>query len=263
MMNRKRKKRPRNVVYKICNIMDKIKFWMKIKPNKLVIVSGADTSHFQSLVQFLESVKLFESNSHLLIFDLGLTEKESCFLKESFPDIDYRVFDYSRYPSYFNITVNAGQYAWKPIIVSDVLDEFKSSVVWFDAGSVLTQPLFQIRKALRKFGYYSPIASFSQSIRKWTHPKTLDFLNCEESLLDEKQIAASVVAVKWDRPKVLKLIKKWKECALIKECIAPEGSSRDNHRQDQAVLTVLAYQYGFAQIIPQRFLGFKLHQDID
>jgi len=33
------------------------------------------------------------------------------------------------------------------------------------------------------------------------------------------------------------------ECALRRECIAPEGSDRSNHRQDQAVLTILYCKY--------------------
>lgn len=31
---------------------------------------------------------------------------------------------------------------------------------------------------------------------------------------------------------------------MDKDCIAPEGSNRDNHRQDQAALSVLAHMYG-------------------
>jgi hypothetical protein len=40
------------------------------------------------------------------------------------------------------------------------------------------------------------------------------------------------------------LARPWYECALTRQCIAPDGSNRRNHRQDQAALTVLAYLSG-------------------
>ena len=43
----------------------------------------------------------------------------------------------------------------------------------------------------------------------------------------------------------MKLIKEWAEYSQIEECIAPIGSNRFNHRQDQAVLTLLIYLNNF------------------
>ena len=47
----------------------------------------------------------------------------------------------------------------------------------------------------------------------------------------------------------------WRECSLDVECIAPSGSHRGNHRQDQAALTVLAWLHGLhatctRQVVP-------------
>ena len=42
------------------------------------------------------------------------------------------------------------------------------------------------------------------------------------------------------------LVEPWVRCARVEACIAPPGSNRRNHRQDQAALTVLAHQAGVA-----------------
>ena len=46
----------------------------------------------------------------------------------------------------------------------------------------------------------------------------------------------------WDQREAT--LRGWRECSLDVECIAPSGSHRGNHRQDQAALTVLAWRHG-------------------
>jgi len=40
-------------------------------------------------------------------------------------------------------------------------------------------------------------------------------------------------------PVVHRLVRRWKDLALQEDVIAPPGSNRSNHRQDQALLTLL------------------------
>ena len=35
------------------------------------------------------------------------------------------------------------------------------------------------------------------------------------------------------------IVRRWHQCALQRCCIAPEGSNKTNHRQDQTALSVL------------------------
>ena len=39
------------------------------------------------------------------------------------------------------------------------------------------------------------------------------------------------------------LLREWRACSLDLECIAPGNSTRRDHRQDQAALTVLAWKH--------------------
>ena len=68
-------------------------------------------------------------------------------------------------------------------------------------------------------------------------------------------------------PAVMALLREWRRCALIKDCIAPPGSNRRNHRQDQALLSILIHRYlaGFNPplTLEDRFLDFTAWNDRD
>jgi Protein of unknown function (DUF1647) len=229
--------------------------------DSLVIVTGADSSHYKSLCQFLSSLFFHEPDIKAVVFDLGLIELQRQYLKDAFSSIELRLFDYSQYPDYFDIKINAGEYAWKPVIFCDTLNEFKCCVCWMDAGNLVTQPLFWLRRITSALGMYSPRSR--GLISDWTHPKTLEFLKPSNKLLEKPNLSGACIAAIYQNPKARDVVNKWKECALTKECIAPKGSNRKNHRQDQAVLSVLAHQSGITENMPTRYYGVKIHQDVD
>ena len=63
--------------------------------------------------------------------------------------------------------------------------------------------------------------------------------------------------------KMKDLLLDWNEFSLRKEVIAPKGSNRLNHRQDQAILSVLIHQHGFSRLTPRthKIFGILRHQD--
>ena len=231
---------------------------------ELVIISGADSSHFKSLCQFTESALKQEPNSKIIIFDLGFEKSQIDFFSNKFPEVTLRTFDYSKYPSYFNIKINAGEYAWKPVLINDVLNEFKCNVCWMDSGNLIIKPLVTIRKIISIYGFYSTITK--GKISDWTHIKTLELLNANNSeLLKKKNISGACIAINYKNEEAKKLIQNWSKYAQIKEYIAPEGSNRTNHRQDQALLSVLLNKTmpKVAALMNKRKVGFKTHKDID
>lgn len=228
--------------------------------SELVIITGADSTHYKSLNQFLSSLYTHEPVVSVVVVDLGLTQLQKQCIRDRFPLAEFRLFDYSKYPDYFNIKVNAGEYAWKPVIFREILNEFKCSVCWMDAGNIITKPLFYIRRITQKIGMYSPYSS--GCISDWTHPKTLKYLNVPNVLFNKPNLNGACIAVDYQNSKARNIVNQWGICAMERDCIAPAGSNKSNHRQDQAVLSVLAHQSGITKNMPGSILGFKIHQDI-
>jgi len=253
------------LVVEMKTVLLKLRLLFYRSKQKLVIVTGADSSHFKSLYQLLDSLDVYEKNTKTIVFDLGISTKERDVIKKKFPNFELRIFDYTQYPSYFNIKVNAGEYAWKPVIINDILNEFKTSVCWLDAGNVVVKPLINLRKIIEINGFYSPFSK--GNISDWTHSKTLKYLGVSDNkyILKQLNLNGACVSVNYNEINSRRVIQKWSDCAKNKDCIAPKGSSRENHRQDQAVLSTLVYKHlpKIGKKMMYKKLGFKTHQDID
>ncbi|MBN2084368.1 MAG: DUF1647 domain-containing protein [Anaerolineales bacterium] len=226
-----------------------------------VMVTGADRTHFKSLCNLLRSVAKWEPGMRCIVYDLGLEPDQRSELAGSFPGREVRRFDYSRYPPYVNIRINKGEYAWKPVIFAEVFQECRCSVAWFDAGNLLYEPLHWMRKAVQAKGFYSPLAK--GTVEEWTHPATLAFLKADPSMYGKPNLAGYCVAANFRFPKARLFVERWRECALARDCIAPEGSNRYNHRQDMSVLSILAHQMRLPLYLSRFRLGFDCQQDVD
>ena len=184
----------------------------------------------------------------------------------------YFSFDFSAAPAHFALARET--YAWKAEIVGrEVLDDEASRgfnpVFWLDAGDRLTTPLDKILGKVRENGASS--ADASGYALMWTHPLMLQFflerhwIRAADIGPQDTPCAGGVVALDRDNVRTLsRFVRRWRACAWREECIAPAGSSRANHRQDQAALTLLF----IAADVPQRChydtpisLGVLTHAD--
>lgn len=237
---------------------------------KLLIITGASQNHHKSLQQFLTTVDF--NRFDCIVFDLGLAPDTYSNIQARFPSAQYRVFDYAKYPTYYNININAGEYAWKPAIINEVLHEIKAGsssveiLLWCDAGNkIINSSLYRIISATYTSKIYSPTSS--GNIRRWTYPVSYRWfgISDDSTFLNHTNRNGAILAFNITDTNVCSLIERFAECASIKECIAPEGSSRQNHRQDQAVFTILYYQFFERCPYPRedRYLDISIHNDID
>lgn len=226
----------------------------------MVIATGADHSHAKSLVQLLESLARYEPETSVIVWDLGLTHDDIETIKSANKLARIERFKFDEYPRHFRMEVNAGEYAWKPAIINETLHSGSSAVCWMDAGNMLVSNLHWIRRVLNGNGFYSPDST--GLIRQWTHPSTIQYLHADKATVNQYNLNGACIAFA-NSPENKEFVERWLGCAMDKECIAPKGSSKANHRHDQSVLGILAHQSGLATHSPRIKLGFITHQDRD
>jgi hypothetical protein len=208
----------------------------------MYIITGASDNHYVTLMNMINSFMKYNDRHKLIIYNLGLEETKWTHIKEKYnhQDFIFKVFDYSKYPEWFNINIQAGHYAWKPTIIYNTFLEYTDEIiVWMDAGNVINANLQQLEDFIIHNYIYS--ATSGGTIQEWTHHLTIKYLDCTNTGNENRNGACLGFNTKIGLVK--DFITEFYNCALDKNCIAPEGSSRKNHRQDQSVFTILFYKY--------------------
>ncbi|KAG2220185.1 hypothetical protein INT45_005358 [Circinella minor] len=236
------------------------------------IVTASSANHLCSLENFLYSLDELrdqvESFPRIVVYNIGMNRTQLPVLDQLVDNgliDDLHTFDYFKYPRFWDVAINAGEYAWKTGIVAEAAEKYDGVLVWLDAGNMVTADFLTNAPNLVKDhgGFWSPRSSYRMS--RWTHPGMLDYFG--ESM-DEygKYANCNGAAVGFDVANATikaNIVDEWLECGLRKRCIAPPGSSRLNHRQDQAVLTYLAYKNGFkCTRNPSKYYGLQIHRDV-
>lgn len=221
----------------------------------LTFVTASDTSHARSLVNLITSIRLETPAAQVVIFDLGMTRSELRNLKGTFPMVKVEPFPYEEFPDYFDVRVEAGQYAWKAQCVERVAVHSSGDLFWIDAGCVVTGGLKRVRKVLGRRGVFADKTVGPSS--RWTHPLTFAALDAgrEEVELTRDQLAATFIGFRVGSSNADRLISAWAQYSRDRNIIAPPGSSRINHRQDQSIFSILMYRI-LAESTPKRLLSF-------
>lgn len=218
----------------------------------MIVVTAASSNHFGALRYMLDSLRALKARVEC--YDLGLAPREVRALPR-WAGLFYHKFDFAAYPPHLNVEVAAGEYAWKPVIVADVADAERRSpsprhVLWADAGSYF-EALEPIADAIDRSGGIW-LRRSSGTVADWTHPGMFAFLGEDGSrFADRPNADATLVGLATGHASAgvrdaayRDIIAPWAACANARDCIAPAGSSRRNHRQDQAVLTYLVHKAG-------------------
>ncbi|KAI7902094.1 uncharacterized protein BX663DRAFT_81485 [Cokeromyces recurvatus] len=240
------------------------------------IITGSSANHVCSLENFLYSLHQFRPEIEpdqfpkVVVYNIGLNRTQLPILEQLQHNglIDEVImFDHERYPRFWDVAIDAGQYGWKTGIINDARVRYGGVLVWLDAGNQVTKDfILNIKQIILEdpfYGFWSPKSAYGMG--KWTHRGMFKFFGADEKIYKYKS-NCNGAAIGFDTTNstiVNTIIIPWFECALQKNCIAPPGSNRANHRQDQAVLTYLAYLNGHKCIIhPREFYKLQTHRDV-
>jgi hypothetical protein len=204
-----------------------------VADGKLTIVTGASQNHARPLRHLLESLDRHEPGTRVIVYDLGLARGTAARLRgDGRRLVRFRFEDYPPHVDAANLLT----YAWKPAIVREAMLAYGLPLLWLDAGDLVHERLDRVRAEMARIGFHSPRSD--GTIEKWCHPSTITALQIEPDILRMRNRNGAMVGFA-DSPLARELACAWYDLSMRPEVICPPGSSRDNHRQDQTVLSVL------------------------
>ena len=119
--------------------------------SKITIVTGASSREFLDLLNLIDSLGVFEPNTRLVIWDLGLRPCQVRFLCDRLESLKVllviKEFRFTFYPLYFRSIKGI----WKPVLLKYVVDEY-GTALWFDPEQRIRRPLGHIFTAIEQHG---------------------------------------------------------------------------------------------------------------
>lgn len=225
---------------------------------ELLIITGSSSNHFYPNINCMYTILLYDIQTSIVFVDYGISERELKNLGNTFESINklykqynstaqlyYRKFNFANFPAFFNIhSLSVGGYSWKVVSYTDVLEECQGPLLWTDAGTLLNPSMFKEIEYMKENGIYSP--SSPGTIGDWVYPRSIQFMKQHKLIekVDKKKsmCTGGYLFMDGKNQTILKrIIYPLLQCAYTEKCIVPKPSTRLDHRQDQAILTLLIH----------------------
>ena len=223
------------------------------------VVTAADGSHLGPLVCFLRAMASVE-DVHLRVYNLGgldapkhmalMRAAGSAFTLEQ---LEWPVLPAFAKPNHTRTTesMRKGHYAWKVALIA-------AEVARTANGECLVYLDAEVEPSARLLSRFCTLASASGGmasptspglLREWMHAgmpswleRNVPSMHARATLAKSEQSCdAGMLAFIGGTTTARWLASVWLGCAMVQSCIAPDGSSRGNHRQDQSALSLFVY----------------------
>jgi hypothetical protein len=218
------------------------------------IITAADDSYANTIIDF---INIFPCDmSKFILYDLGFNRinlEKIIYLQKKYNFI-LKKFDYTNYPEHVDLKKYNGlncSYAFKPIILYNeaIQDCNKDKIlIWMDSANRFTlNNINDIVNITISQGIYSPISANPNTIEsiELNNHRTVSYYNLTEHehkyLLES--ISANLIGINYASNTGSTILNAWYKDCLNRDIIMPINTNRNNHRQDQTVLSTLMYLY--------------------
>ena len=218
-----------------------------------LIISGCNDNYILTMIDFIENYKANNlAFNNLIIYDYSLNENNlnKIIKYKTLYGFEIVKFDYCNYPEHVDLDKYTGlqcNYAFKAIsIYNACLENPNKKIIWMDSANRFNSTsINDILNILQNQSIYSPICCKAGSIESMElhHIDVIRHFELENDIHLIPQRNGALFGVDYSSICGKNIMNEWYKCSLNKNIIAPEGSSRNNHRQDQSVLTMLMYLY--------------------
>ena len=204
------------------------------------IVTAADHRFFRTLRQMLRSAARhgLDRAHDFVVVDLGLTDDDRRVLGREAPWCEVTPFPFDRYPPHVR---DLSCFAWKPILIANVIAERGGTILWLDSATLFHGSLAPAFARIARDGVFSLIGQ--TPLGKCCDGRTLSRLGVRDEDLLKPYRAGGALGFDADRTGVRALVTAWRDYALDAGCIAPPGLDRRIHRFDQAIMTALLCRF--------------------
>jgi len=135
------------------------------------------------------------------------------------------------------------KYAWKPPAILEAVEDY-GTVLWLDAGCDIRGSLDVVADILAKDGYFF-VQGQDTDMTALLHPDCAERLGLQAAdFADKASFAGSAQGYVSGSTVVDRVLRPMYAAAANEACIAPPGSSLQNHRFDQSLLSLIAYSSG-------------------
>lgn len=210
-------------------------------PTRMFVATGG--SQLRPLANLVGSVHFWCLSCHIVVYNFGLPPDEKEY-------IEHWCRTTLEWKDGIQVQDLAGQhvaapeeYVWKPFaILQSVLKYKDAAVLWLDAGSTVTGPIHStVWPLLRNDGHFL-VQGQDLDMTALCVEGSFAFLHQnEEDFVNKPSYSSDTVGFAYGSEAYYKILLPWVQCAGVADCIAPPGSSEDNHRFDQAVLSIITY----------------------
>lgn len=220
-------------------------------PSAVMLIIRSDSKQFYSMLASVSHAFDVYNFSALTILDFGLTESDimelqqflQCRHLDSIP-VYYRVFSFSSCPTWISMTecATSGGMSWKAISYLDATFQWNGITLWIDPGRMLEERFKQDLEYVKEEGLYSTRSS--GTVEQWTHPSSIHFLKRYFSVshisMNHTIVLGAYVLVDPRNETIRhRILYPYYQCAFTKNCIQPRGTTRQDHRGEEAILSLL------------------------